>query len=303
MKKMYILFIAFLFFTHNAITAQFKILKVWPDKIPGAIESSSVKEDSLRLENGGLRISKVSDPTLKIYFPPKEKMNGAAVVICPGGGYARLAIDHEGDSIAVWLNKNGIAGIILKYRLPNDAIMKNKSVGPLQDVQEAVRIVRRNAKEWNLNPRKIGVIGFSAGGHLASTISTHFDEKVYESDTTSAQPDFSILIYPVISMSKQITHNGSRTNLLGENPDQQLIDYFSNELQVTKDTPPTFLVHAMDDKTVPVQNSINYFSALKRYDIPSELHIYEKGGHGFGLAKNRGTESQWPNACIEWLKQ
>jgi acetyl esterase/lipase len=281
--------------------AQTKVLKVWPDKIPGAIENSSVKEDTLKLENGQIRISKVINPTITLFFPPKEKANGAAVVICPGGGYARLSIDHEGDNIAQWFNELGITGIVLKYRLPSDAIMQNKNVGPLQDVQEAIRIVRRNSKEWNLDENKIGVIGFSAGGHLASTASTHFNEKVYEYDGTSGRPDFSILLYPVITMNKEITHGGSRTNLLGENPDEKLVEHFSNELQVTSETPPTFIAHAADDKTVPIQNSINYFLSLKKNNVPSELHIYEKGGHGFGLAKNRDTESQWPEACKQWL--
>ena len=283
--------------------AQQKVVKVWPDKIPGAIENSSIKEDTVRLENGQIRIKSVIDPTLTIYFPEKEKVNGAAVIICPGGGYARLSIDHEGLLIAKWFNELGITGVVLKYRLPSDLIMKNKNIGPLQDVQEAIRIVRRNAANWNLDITKIGIMGFSAGGHLASTSSTHFAEKVYDCDETSARPDFAILIYPVISMNKEITHSGSRTNLLGENPDTKLIDHFSNELQVTKDTPPTFLVHAADDKTVPVLNSINYFLALKKNEVPSELHIFQNGGHGFGLGKTDNTESQWPKMCEKWLIQ
>jgi acetyl esterase/lipase len=197
----------------------------------------------------------------------------------------------------------GVSAFVLKYRLPSDAIMKDKSVGPLQDVQEAIRIVRRNAKDWNINPRKIGIMGFSAGGHLASTASTHFTDKVYEvKDTTSARPDFSILIYPVISMDTAITHRGSRDNLIGKNPSKEQVVRFSNELQVNSNTPPAFLVHATDDNTVPVQNSMNYLLALKKNKVPGELHIYEKGGHGFGLGANKGTAAEWPNACKSWLK-
>ena len=181
--------------------------------------------------------------------------------------------------------------------------MENKSIGPLQDVQESIRLVRRHAKEWGIDPNKIGVIGFSAGGHLAATASTLYNDKVYDNDGTSARPDFSILVYGVISMEPEITHAGSHNNLLGENPDKKLVDHFSNELQVNENTPPAFLVHADDDKTVPVQNSINYFLALKKYNVPAELHIYERGGHGFGLAQNRigETESNWPEACKNWL--
>ncbi len=181
--------------------------------------------------------------------------------------------------------------------------MKNKSIGPLQDAQESIRIIRRSANKYGIDPNKIGVMGFSAGGHLASTLSVHFDDVVYDSDTTNARPNFSILIYPVISMKNEITHAGSRKYLLGVNPDKKTIQYFSNELQVNERTPPAFLVCAEDDKSVPVENSINYFLALKKFNIPSELHIYENGGHGFGLAKNMGTVSNWTKACIDWLKE
>jgi len=172
----------------------------------------------------------------------------------------------------------------------------------MQDGQEAIRIVRRHAKEWNIDPNKIGIMGFSAGGHLASTLSTHFGEKVYDvKDSTSARPDFSILIYPVISMDSSITHLGSRINLLGEKPSKDLIKHFSNELQVTGQTPPAFIVQSMDDNVVPVENSINYALALKKYHIPCELHLYETGGHGYGLGRSHDTESSWPDACKRWL--
>ena len=284
------------------IKAQPLVLNVWNGKIPGSIESPRFKEDTIKIENGRIRIAKVINPTITIYFP-KKKSNGTAVVICPGGAYGRLSVDNEGSEIAKWLCQNGITGIILKYRLPNDTIMQNKTIGPLQDLQEAMRIVRRRAEEWKINPDRIGVIGFSAGGHLASTLSTRFNEKVYDSDTTHARPDFAILAYPVITMNELNTHMVSRKNLIGNSPDSTLVEYFSNELHVFKNTPPTFIFHAENDKTVPVQNSLDYYTALKNNGVPAELHIYPKGGHGFGLAINGGTESTWPESCIKWLKQ
>jgi acetyl esterase/lipase len=285
------------------LKAQPLILNIWNGKIPGAIESLRFKEDTIRIENGKIRIARVINPTITIYFPEKEKFNGTAVIICPGGGYGRLSVDNEGSDIAGWLNQNGITAILLKYRLPNDSIMKDKTIGPLQDLQEAMRIVRRRASEWKLDPGKIGVIGFSAGGHLASTLSTRFNEKIYDSDTTSARPDFAILGYPVITMSEINTHTGSRSNLLGKYPDPVIVEYFSNELHVLKNTPPTFIFQAENDKTGPVQNSIDYYTALKNKGVAAELHIYPQGGHGFGLAKNGGTESTWPASCIKWLIQ
>ncbi|HEX5170904.1 MAG TPA: alpha/beta hydrolase [Cyclobacteriaceae bacterium] len=277
-------------------------MKVWPAKIPGA-KSNSDYQEVTRMDSGKPRIARVKDPEIQVYLPAKEKANGTAVVICPGGGYGVLAIDHEGWDIAKWFNEMGIAGIILKYRLPSDEIMEDKTIGPLQDVQEAIRIVRRKAAEWKIDPHKIGVMGFSAGGHLAGTASTMYSEKVYEPvDATSARPDFSILMYGVLSMQEDITHKGSLQNLLGKSPSKELMDKFSNELNINSETPPAFLVHSMDDKTVPVENSVRYFQMLKKSSVPAELHIYEKGGHGYGLAINGGTESQWPMACKAWLQ-
>ena len=244
-------------------------------------------------------VNKVSVPTITTFFA--EKSNGTAVIICPGGGYGHLAINKEGYKVAQWLNTLGISAFVLKYRLPNDLIMKEKSIAPLQDVQEAVRIVRRNAEKWHIDPNKIGVMGFSAGGHLASTAATHYDDKVYEvADKISAHPDFSILIYPVISMQEGITHMGSRNNLLGEKASAESIDKYSNEKRVDANTPKTFLVHATDDKAVPVENSINYYLALKQNKVPAEMHIYENGGHGFGLGIE-GTNKYWPKDCENWL--
>lgn len=287
----------------SGANAQNTVLKVWPDGIPGSIKNDSYIEKSTVTNNKVLLIAKVTDPSITVFLPAVEKATGTAVLICPGGGYGFLAMDHEGFAIARWLNENGIAGIILKYRLPSDLIMKDKTVGPLQDAQEAIRIIRRNAQDWKINPGKIGVIGFSAGGHLASTLSTHYDEKVYDlKDTTSARPDFSLLIYPVISFDSSFTHMGSRKNLIGENPSDNTVKYFSNELRITEKTPPAFLVHSADDKDVPVKNSISYFEGLVKNHIKAELHVFQKGGHGYGLAVSKGTESAWPDLCIRWIK-
>jgi acetyl esterase/lipase len=295
-----ILLFTILFITTNA---QNVVLKVWPAGIPGSMKNENYTEKSTVVNEVISRYEKVTDPTITVFLPSNEKITGTAVLICPGGGYGVLAFDHEGFAIARWLNENGIAGIILKYRLPSDLIMKDKSVGPLQDAQEAMRIIRRNAAEWKINPQKVGVIGFSAGGHLASTLSTHFSEKVYQViDTISARPDFSLLIYPVISFDSSFTHMGSRKNLIGNTPSDEVIRHFSNELMITKITPPAFLVHSGDDKVVPVKNSIVYFEALIKNNIRTELHVFEKGGHGYGLSAGKGTQSAWPDLCIKWLK-
>jgi acetyl esterase/lipase len=283
--------------------AQQKTMNLWPGGIPGLVFTDSYIEKSTTSEGLITRFEKTTNPMIYIFLPPKEKATGTAVLICPGGGYAALAFGHEGNAIASWLNDNGIAGIILKYRLPSDLIMKDKSIGPLQDAQEAMRIIRRNAVAWNIDPKKVGVIGFSAGGHLASTLSTHYADKVYDAaDTVSARPDFSLLIYPVITMDASFTHAGSRKNLIGENPSDEAIKSFSNELQVNEKTPPAFMVHSADDQTVPVKNSIVYYEQLVKYNIPSELHIFQKGGHGYGLDGSKDTQSAWPGLCISWLK-
>jgi acetyl esterase/lipase len=295
-----------LFFSILAIEAssQNTILKVWPDGAPGSMRSETYFEESTMTGDIVSRYTKVTVTSLTVFLTPYEKATGTAVLICPGGGYGVLAFDHEGFAIARWLNNNGIAGIILKYRLPSDLIMKDKSIGPLQDAQEAIRIIRRNAAQWKINKNRIGVIGFSAGGHLASTLSTHFDEKVYEAkDTTSARPDFSLLIYPVIPFDSSFTHAGSRRNLIGDNPPEELLRHFSNELMITGHTPPAFLVHSSDDKAVPVKNSIVYYQGLVKNNIIAEMHIFQKGGHGYGLAINRGTEASWPDLCLRWLNE
>jgi acetyl esterase/lipase len=289
-----------LFGTTLQMKAQNKEIKLW-EKVPGAITNETYKEE-FRLDGNGNpnAIRKVTEPTLKVFLANNNNSKNTAVVIYPGGGYSVLSHDKEGDKIAEWLNSIGISAFVLKYRLPSDLIMENKTIGPLQDAQEAIRTLRRNAEELHLDPSKIGVIGFSAGGHLASTASTHYNDKVYESDEMSARPDFSMLIYPVISMEDDITHNGSKVSLLGKNPSKALIEKYSNEKQVNPDTPPTILIHATDDGAVPVENSINYYLALKENKVPAEMHIYENGGHGFGLGRF-GTHLNWPKACESWL--
>jgi acetyl esterase/lipase len=240
-------------------------------------------------------------PTMTIYLPAKEKATGSAVVIFPGGGYRMVAIDHEGHQVARWLNELGIAAFVVDYR------HRGRGYGhpaPIQDAQRAIKIVRSRSAEFGIEPNKIGVIGFSAGGHLASTAGTHFNEKFYEpvdaNDSASARPDFMILIYPVISMGS-FSHSGSRSALLGGNPSQELADKFSNEKQVDSNTPPTFLVHATDDKTVPAENSISFYMACRKAHVPAEMHIWQKGEHGFGLGKSGTPVSRWPALCADWM--
>jgi acetyl esterase/lipase len=282
------------------IKAQEKKIALWEDKIPGEI-IVNYEENEVYKDNELQNVSKVITPTITIYTPSEIKANGTAVIIFPGGGYSHLSMYKEGKKVAKWLNSLGITAYVLKYRMPDDKTMKDKTIGPLQDAQEAVRMVRRNAKKWNLDASKIGVMGFSAGGHLAATLSTSFSEITYESsDNTSPRPDFTILIYPVISMHQEITHIGSKEKLLGINPSIELLNKFSCNLNVNTNTPKTFIVHASDDKSVPVENSINYYLALKNNKIQCELHLYEKGGHGFGLGLIE-TSKNWTKDCENWL--
>jgi acetyl esterase/lipase len=246
--------------------------------------------------------SLVSHPTLTVYLPPAGKANGTAVVICPGGGYLHLAWTHEGTDVARMLNEMGIAAFLLKYRLPNDETMVDKTIGPLQDAQRAIQLVRQRAADWGVNPARVGILGFSAGGHLASTAGTHFNiSHIDNPGTISLRPDFMILLYPVISFSDSIGHRGSRDNLIGLHPNPSVVREYSNELQVTAQTPPTFLVHAGDDKTVPVANSLHFYEALQHNGVPAELHVYPKGGHGFGM-NNPTTPDRWTERLRNWLE-
>lgn len=288
--------------TIGSLLAQVQVIDVWNGKVPGAIQNEEFKQN-VDTTAGWVDKHSIVNPNLYFYPAPEDKSTGTAVVICPGGGYSGLAIRHEGLQVAQWFNSLGVTAFVLTYRQPDDAIMENKSIAPMQDGQEAIRIVRRHAKEWGINPAKIGIMGFSAGGHVASTISTHYNEKVYDAeDSTSAHPNFSLLIYPVISMDTTITHMGSRINLLGDHPSPEMVRHFSNELQVNAQTPPAFLALSIDDDAVPVQNSINYALALKKFKIPSELHLYQAGGHGYGMSQWGGTQSAWTEACRKWLE-
>jgi acetyl esterase/lipase len=270
------------------------------DKVPNSIPSPN-REESVTTDNI-LRISRVSVPTLAMYTPTAQNEKRAAVIICPGGGYVRLAASHEGSDVAKTFNEWGITAFVLKYRLPDDTIMVDKSIGPLQDAQRAIQIVRENAAKWNIDPDKIGIMGFSAGGHLASTASTHFTKEVIENPNhISLRPSFSILAYPVMSFTDSLGHIGSRDHLIGKNPSAEKITEYSNELQVTAQTPPAFLVHAADDKTVKVENSIRYYEALLKNNVLSELHIYPKGGHGFGM-NNKTTNDKWMERLKNWLQ-
>jgi len=230
---------------------------------------------------------------------------GMGVIICPGGGYGVLAYDWEGADIAKLLNSRGIAAFVLKYRLPQSQSVIVSHKAPIQDAIRAMQFVRFNAEKWNVDLNKIGVVGFSAGGHLASTLGTHFNDRLQntndEIDKLNARPDFMALIYPVISMKDGITHSGSRNNLLGKSPSKELVEYYSNELQVTKETPPTFLIHSSNDKVVPVENSILMYQALLQENIPTEMHIFPEGGHGYSLAINKNYINAWPELFITWL--
>jgi pectinesterase len=259
------------------------------------------KENSIFKDNV-TRIAKVSNPTLTIFKAAKP--NGKAVIICPGGGYSILAFDKEGTRVAEEMNRWGITAFVLKYRLPNDSTNIDKSLAPLQDAQQAIRLIRTNAKEWGINKNQIGIMGFSAGGHVASTAATHFDFKAdaTNTDTTSVRPDFAVLIYPVISFDSTITHKGSRNNLIGTKASAEKTIFFSNELQVTKNTPPSFLVQAADDGAVPVENSLRYYEACVKNKVPAEMHLYPKGGHGFGMY-NKTTDDNWLERLKNWLNR
>lgn len=301
MKKLFPALSLLAALTTQSVFAQIQTLPLYTGTIPNS-RPSSVQETSITLPNGGVRISNVVQPTLTVFLPPSDKANGTAVVICPGGGYTRLAIDHEGYDVAKRLNEMGVAAFVLKYRLPNDQSQPDKSIAPLLDAQQALRLVRQQAGKFKVNPNRVGLMGFSAGGHLAATAGTHFAQPVGQptDKTTSVRPDFLVLLYPVISFTDSLKHAGSRNNLLGEQPTGPQIRLYSNETQVTAQTPPTFLVHAQDDKAVPVQNSLMFYEALLRHQVPTEMHLYPHGGHGFGL-HNKTTEEDWSASLQNWL--
>ena len=276
-------------------------IPLYKGKIPNEVAGPNEEKLENRSANF-LVISKVRKPTLTAFLAPKDKANGTAVIICPGGGYSIIAAGHEGYDVARKFNELGISAFVVKYRLPDAKVSSNPEIAPLQDAQQALLMVKQRAAEWNINPSRIGIMGFSAGGHLASTAGTHFQKVVVPGKANSnVRPDFMILIYPVISGNREIAHQGSFDNLLGKQAPADKVKEYSNELQVTAQTPPTFLVHASDDEVVKSENSIVFYQALLRNKIPAELHIYQKSGHGFGLNNPTNTDV-WFDRCTNWLK-
>ncbi len=295
----------FLLMSFNTLLKSQQVIPLYAGKIPNAKPCNETDHEFIDTswdKNGILTVDKITKPTLTIYEAPNEKRTSAAVVICPGGGYSILAAGHEGADVAKAFNNAGITAFVVRYRLPKDECMTNKSFVPLMDAQQALYIARKNAKQYGIDSNKIGIMGFSAGGHLASTVGTHFNQPVRkELAGANLRPDFMLLIYPVISFNDSIGHRGSRDNLIGKNPDKNLVHLFSNEEQVTAQTPPTFLVHASDDDGVNPENSIRFYEALLKNKVPAEMHLYEHGSHGFGLY-NKTTEENWFQTCINWMK-
>jgi acetyl esterase/lipase len=305
-----------------------QVIPLYDGKVPNDKEIAGLTDTTAVFPSGNKKIHfvlRVARPDLTVFLPEKSKATGIAVIICPGGGYTGLAIDHEGYDIAKKLNEKGIAGFVLKYRLPNALYVENKQIVPLQDAQRAIQLVRENAKKWGINPDKIGIQGNSAGGHLASTLGTHYQKALIDNPrNTSLRPDFMVLNYPVISMADSLTHMGSRYNLIGEglspaalkaimsdwktseqkltnlSVDGDKIKEYSNELQVTSDTPPTFITHAVDDNVVKVQNSLLFIAALQKNKVAVESFFYAKGGHGFAI-DNPTTEVEWIDSCMTWI--
>jgi acetyl esterase/lipase len=276
-----------------------QVIPLYQGKAPNSTGAADEEEIVANKEVDTLAF-KVSNPTITVFLPTKETANGSAVIICPGGGYHVLLMDREGRNIALEFNKLGVAAFVLKYRLPDDRISTDKSVAPLQDAQRAIQIIRERAGEWNIDKNKIGIMGFSAGGHLASTAGTHYDHPVIENKKgTSLRPDFMILVYPVISLTDSTGHIGSREYLLGKNPSREQIRFFSNELQTSKTTPPAFIVLAGDDTVVKPDNSIKFYNALRSNSVPAEMHIYSAGEHGFLKQPSFG---EWFGVCCLWMK-
>ncbi len=281
MKKILTAVLATLALTATA--QQPKGIPVWPD---GAPQSNGLSGEEQWTKNG--RITNVSVPEIYVYPADPAKNTGAALILCPGGGYLHLAMNHEGHEMAQWLAQNGITGIVLKYRMPN-----GHADVPLSDAAQAVRIVRSRAVEWGVNPQKVGIGGASAGGHLAATLATHFDAQT--------RPDFAVLFYPVISFDSKIAHSGSAVNLVGKSLDPKLVELYSNEKQVTPETPPTVLFLSDDDRTVPPMNSIAFYQSLKANKVPASLYIFPQGGHGWGFNPHFRYHENWKDLLLKWL--
>ena len=274
---------ALLLMMATAHAAEPERVELWPDGAPGAKGEGEA-----------------DTPTLDIYLPG-WKPAGTAVIVCPGGGYGHLAMEHEGEEVAEWFNARGVAAFVLRYRIAP----RYQHPAPLQDAERAIRYVRSHAEKFKVDPDRIGIMGFSAGGHLASTAATHFDEGDPDADDpverVSSRPDFAVLCYPVIAMSTEYGHTGSKRNLLGEDPDPALVEEMSTEKQVTDRTPPTFLFHTNEDQGVPAENSVLFYLALREHDVPAELHIFAEGHHGVGLAPGDPLLSVWPRLLAQWM--
>jgi acetyl esterase/lipase len=300
MRKIFfqILLLSALFVWMAPCNAQ-QVIPLYSGKIPDSKQAANEEVISPNKEVDTIATN-VSVPTLEVFLPPENISSGTAVIICPGGGYHALLINREGKDVARAFNKKGVAAFVLKYRLPSDRTMKDKSIGPIQDAQKAIEMVRQRAGEWHVNPHRIGIMGFSAGGHLAATAGTHFDHPfITDKAGVSLRPDFMILIYPVISFTDSIGHIGSRNNLLGPSPSKKQIRYYSNELHVDSLTPPTFLAQAAGDQVVSSKNSLYFYEALHRNGVPAALHLYQKGEHGFLTAP---PFEEWFGRCIYWMQ-
>jgi len=301
MKKHFI-FLTLLFIQTTAVLAQNFTVPLWENNIPN---QNDIKVNEIIEKTNAIRIKDISNPTIEVFLPSKTIMTGEAIVICPGGGYEYVVYDKEGTDIAKMMNAQGIVGIVLKYRLPKTENNIKGRLSPFLDAQRAMRLARFHAEDWGIDPGKIGIMGFSAGGHVASTLGTHYKDNFFTSDeidSINCRPDFMVLMYPVITFKEPYLHRGSRENLIGKDADSSLINYYSNELHVTKNTPPTFIVHAEDDFGVPIQNSIMFYNSLKKYNVLCEIHTFKEGGHGFGLAIGKGRLEMWKDLCSSWIK-
>ncbi len=281
--------------------AQTESIPLFPDGVPGLKPNSGVEEELIDKGDGFSRYGNVTTPEIFPFIPKNADGKTPAVIICPGGGYSYVCVGHEGFAEAKWLNEKGIAAFVVKYRLPEEKAFDNKSMVPLQDVQQAFKYVHDNAKKYNIDKKKIGVMGFSAGGHLAASASVHYDDPQVDAKPKVLRPAFSILVYPVISFTDTLTHKGSRNRLIGPEWTKEQVDYFSNEKQVTKQTPPAILIHAKDDGAVPPQNSVVYKEALEKNGVDVKLVMLDKGGHGFGIKPNSPT-NVWLDDLEAWLK-
>ena len=293
-KKVLIFFIFLVKFSN----AQ-QVIPLYSGKIPNS--KISINEEQITANALVDTVTRnVSIPTLTIFLPLKNLSKGSAVIICPGGGYGGLLTKREGTDVARTFAKLGVAAFVLKYRLPDDRIMEDKSIGPLQDALQALKMVRQNAGKWSIDTSKIGIMGFSAGGHLASSAGTHFDARIIEnSENIDLRPNFMVLVNPVISFSNEIGHIGSRNNLLGKTPSVDKVNFFSNELHVNQTTPQTFLVHTADDTVVSPENSFRFYHALRKNKVNSELHIYSEGEHGF---LKKPVFEEWFGRTVNWMK-